>query len=258
MKKYLLTLFVISLAISACSAQGTDEPSVSLIGAWKLTSYGPPSSPEPAVEDSEAGLTFNEDGTVGGNSGCNGFGGNYIVEGDQITFSEIVSTLIACEEPLMSQEEAVLKVLTDAATYKIEGDTLTLTSNDIVLVLTRSTASTEEPSDSAALTGAWKLTSYGSADTLSSAVADVDAGLTFNEDGTLTGNAGCNGLGGGYTVEGDQITFSEIVSTKMACDEPRMSQEESALKVLTGTAAYKIEGNTLTLTNADMVLVLAR
>jgi heat shock protein HslJ len=136
-KKYLLTLLILSLAISACSAQRSEEPAASLIGAWKLTSYGPASSPTPAAEDTEAGLTFNEDGTVAGNSGCNGFGGNYTVEGAQVTFSEIVSTLIACEEPLMSQEEAVLKVLTDATTYQIEGNTLTLTNDDIALVLTR-------------------------------------------------------------------------------------------------------------------------
>jgi heat shock protein HslJ len=37
----------------------------------------------------------------------------------------------------MAQEEAVHKVLTDTATFKIEGDTLTLTNNDMVLVLTR-------------------------------------------------------------------------------------------------------------------------
>jgi heat shock protein HslJ len=60
-----------------------------------------------------------------------------MVEGDQVTFSEIVSTLIACEEPLMSQEEAVLKVLAGTATYKIEGSTLTLTNNGLALVLTR-------------------------------------------------------------------------------------------------------------------------
>jgi heat shock protein HslJ len=136
-KKYLLTLFVIGLVIAACSAQTTDEPEASLLGAWKLTSYGPASSPAPAVEDTEAGITFNEDGTVAGNSGCNGFGGNYTVEGDQVTFSEIVSTLMACEEPLMSQEGIVLEVMAGSPTYTIDGNSLTLTGNGNVLVLTR-------------------------------------------------------------------------------------------------------------------------
>lgn len=134
MKKYLLVLFAIALALSACSA---GESSSSLVGPAKLDSYGPADAPIPAVPDTEAGITFNEDGTLTGNSGCNGFGGNYTVEGDRVTFSEIVSTLIACEEPLMSQESVVHQVLTDTATYKIEGNTLTLSNNGMVLVLTR-------------------------------------------------------------------------------------------------------------------------
>jgi heat shock protein HslJ len=131
-----LTLLAISLAITACAA-GTEESAAALIGSWTLTWYGPADSPVPAVEDKEAGLTFNEDGTVVGNSGCNGLGGSYSVEGNQVTFSEIVSTLIACEEPLMAQENAVHRVLTDTATYQIEGDALTLSNNEMVLVLTR-------------------------------------------------------------------------------------------------------------------------
>jgi len=133
-KKYLLILFVISLAISACIAK---QPSASLAGSWKLISYGTASAPTPAVANVEAGLTFKEDGTVTGNSGCNGFGGSYTVDGDRVAFKDIVSTLMACDDPRMAQEEAVHKVLTDTAAFKIEGNTLTLTNNDMVLVLRR-------------------------------------------------------------------------------------------------------------------------
>jgi len=132
-KKYLLTLLVISLAISACAAQ---ESSISLIGTWNLISFEPAASQIPPVADSGALITFNEDGTVEGNSGCNGFGGEYTVDGDQITFGQITSTLMLCELR-MDQEAAVYQVLTGTATYRTEGNTLTLTNNDRVLVLTR-------------------------------------------------------------------------------------------------------------------------
>jgi putative lipoprotein len=88
-------------------------------------------------------------------------------------------------------------------------------------------------------------------------VTDTEAGLSFKEDGTVTGNSGCNGLGGNYKVEGDQVTFDQITSTLMACDDARMAQEGAVHQVLTDTAIFKIEGNTLTLTNNDVVLVLA-
>ena len=134
MKKYMLLLVVIGLLAAACSAQ---DPAASLLGAWQLSAFGAADAPTPAVEVSEAQITFNEDGTVTGNSGCNEFGGSYTVEGDQITFSEIVSTLVACEDPRMIQEQAVYQVLTETATFEIDGNTLTLTNNDMVLVLTR-------------------------------------------------------------------------------------------------------------------------
>src|SRR5215212_3461223 len=166
MKKYLPMLVIFALALSACSAQSTpqnvpqgtepstntgqqsatDEPaaSESLLGAWKLTAYGPASAPAPAAEGVDAGLTFNEDGTITGTSGCNGLGGDYTVEGDQITFGEFASTLMACDEPIMKQEEAAHKVMTGSAAYKIEGDTLTITKDDMVLVLTRGTPGTTQ------------------------------------------------------------------------------------------------------------------
>ena len=136
MKKYLITLLVICLAISACTAKN-EGSSASLIDSWKLTSYSRADVLTPAVTDTEAGLTFKDDGTVTGNSGCNGLGGNYKVEGDQVTFDQITSTLMACDDARMAQEDVVHQVLTDTASFKIEGNTLTLTNNDMVLVLSR-------------------------------------------------------------------------------------------------------------------------
>jgi heat shock protein HslJ len=134
MKKYLLILLTLSLAFSACSAR---DSSASLIGSWKLTAYGSADSLTPVVPNSQAQITFSEDGTVNGNSGCNGFGGSYAVQGDQLTFSEIVSTLMLCDTPLMGQEEAVFQVIIATAAFQVESDTLTLTNNNRVLVLTR-------------------------------------------------------------------------------------------------------------------------
>jgi heat shock protein HslJ len=128
----------------------------------------------------------------------------------------------------------------------------------MVLVLTRGELSAPVPADPASLAGEWKLDSYGSAEVLSAALGDVEAGLTFGEDGAVTGTSGCNEFGGSYTVEGDQITFTEIVSTLKLCDTPLMGQEEAMQQVLTETALYRIEGNTLTITNNEKVLVLTQ
>lgn len=273
MKKYLPILLILALAVSACTAetesteqsqptepiQSTEEPdtSASLIGAWKLAAYGPVDAPIPAVEGVDAGLTFNEDGTVSGNSGCNGLGGDYTVEGDEITFGEFVSTLMACDDPIMAQEEAAHKVMTGTATYKIDGEGLTITKDSNVLVLTRETESTQEPEGSD-LVGSWKLVSYGTTETQSSALADVEAGLTFKEDGSVTGTSGCNEFGGAYKVDGNEIAFEEIVSTLKLCDTPIMEQEEAMSQMMSESTAYSIEGNTLSIVKNGMMLVFTR
>lgn len=131
MKNYLLILFIICLTVSACSSKENTRP---LIGSWRLTAYGPVDSTTPAVPDVDAILIFGEDGTLAGSTGCNELGGDYVIEGDQITFGQIVSTLILCPDLQMAQEEAMFQVLRETASFNIEGDTLTITNNDTVLV----------------------------------------------------------------------------------------------------------------------------
>jgi heat shock protein HslJ len=127
----------------------------------------------------------------------------------------------------------------------------------MMLLLTLSLVLAACGSQPASLTGTWMLTAYGPENSLTPALTEDEAMLTFGEDGTVTGSGGCNSLGGEYEVDGDQITFAELVSTLMACDDSRMAQEGVVTQVLSGTAQYKIEDNILTLKNNDMVLVFS-
>jgi len=130
-KKYLLVPLLICLAISACASK---ENGRSLVESWRLTAYGPVDSPTPAVPDADATLTFGEDEILTGTTGCNQLGGDYSVEDDQITFGQNVSTLIACPDLQMAQEDTIHQVLMETASFNIEGDTLTIIKNDTVLV----------------------------------------------------------------------------------------------------------------------------
>ncbi|MBK3584307.1 META domain-containing protein, partial [Streptomyces sp. MBT57] len=75
-------------------------------------------------------LTFGEDGTVHGNSGCNSFHGKAAVEGSTIDFGPPAGTRKMCPEAEMEVERAVLAALDGPATYTIKGSTLTVTSKD--------------------------------------------------------------------------------------------------------------------------------
>ena len=130
MKKSLLLwitlLAIIGSMLTACSGAS----SISLAGDWTLISYGSSSNPTPAVPNTGASLTFGTDGTIGGNMGCNSFGGDYKVDGETITFGQVASTLMACDEQIMQQESAVFNMFANTATFKVEGSTLTLISAD--------------------------------------------------------------------------------------------------------------------------------
>jgi heat shock protein HslJ len=124
MKKIIL-LVIALLILTACSSTSAD-----ITGDWKLVSYGDAGNPTPAIPNVDAFIKF-EDGQMNGNVGCNGFGGEYKLSGDQITFSGIMSTMMYCEETSM-QEQGVLSIFSDNTKLPIQlnGNTLTITSAD--------------------------------------------------------------------------------------------------------------------------------
>lgn len=129
MKKHLFMITVL-LVSGALLAACTGSASTSVIGDWRLVSYGSPESTMPAAPDVDTSIVFGADGKVNGNVGCNGFGGDYTVERNTITFGQLVSTLMFCEGPVGDQETATLNVMVETTTFVMDGDTLTITSAD--------------------------------------------------------------------------------------------------------------------------------
>ena len=75
--------------------------------------------------------------------------------------------------------------------------------------------------------------------------------MLAKEGNKLTGSGGCNSMMGGYELmEGNQIKFSGVASTRMAC--PDMSMEDALGKVITETDNYAINGKFLMLHKAKM------
>ena len=129
MKKLVLGLLAL-LILAACSGGSP----ASLEGTWKLDSY----NQIPAAADVDTSIEF-KDGQMSGNVGCNGFGGEYEVDGGAIKFGPVMSTMMFCEGPVGEQEAAMLAVMNESATFVLDGDTLTIASGDgsSVIVLVR-------------------------------------------------------------------------------------------------------------------------
>jgi len=132
MNKLVVSLFMLFI-LAACGSVS----SRSVQGQWILISYGSPSDQILAVPNVETSIEF-KDGQLSGNVGCNGFGGEYSVDGDTITFGPIMSTMMFCEA-VADQESITLAVFQESATFVMSDNLLTITSMDgnSVIVLER-------------------------------------------------------------------------------------------------------------------------
>jgi len=74
------------------------------------------------------------------------------------------------------------------------------------------------------------------------------------EQGRLEGSGGCNGLIGTYIVEQSALRFTPSGTTLMMCPPALMEQEQGLIAALKATSSYKIEGDTLELSNGKEVV----
>jgi heat shock protein HslJ len=115
----------------------TDQPGQLAYITWILLSYGDPDNVTPAVPDAQITLTFRTiHMSFDGFGGVNNYGGNYEVDGDKLTITNIISTQLLGQEPLMGQEITYFRILHSAQTYQVAGEMLTITGTEGILVFT--------------------------------------------------------------------------------------------------------------------------
>ncbi|MFF9751820.1 META domain-containing protein [Streptomyces sp. NPDC014344] len=195
-----------------------------------------------------AHLTLGEDGRATGSYGCNLFEARVRTDGDRVRITSPETTLRACDEQVMRGESAVSRVLA-AGELKadVAGDRLTLTaaSGDTVRL--------SETEDSPLHGTRWNVTTPDGAGR---------AHLTFDEKrGAVSGNLGCNQVNADATVRDGHITLGVPSLTRMMCEDSLMDAEKALTKLFNGTAAYAVDGDTLTLTSengTEMRAVAAR
>ena len=131
-------LAVVLLAAVVYAAISFAGANAGLAGSnWQLTELN---AQPPVPGDVAPTLQFQPEGRLGGNGGCNGYGGAYEVKGAALKISEVMSTLMACaDDALTAQESAYFQALGGVASYDLSGDTLTLkdASGATVLVFAR-------------------------------------------------------------------------------------------------------------------------
>ncbi|NNM23623.1 MAG: META domain-containing protein [Flavobacteriaceae bacterium] len=92
------------------------------------------------------------------------------------------------------------------------------------------------------LSGAYKVSSINN-----SAISENNPTINFVAlDKTVRGNTGCNSFFGKYSLDLYALSFSEIGSTEMACDQPIMDVENAFMNAMRNTGSYDLENSVLT------------
>ena len=84
-----------------------------------------------------------------------------------------------------------------------------------------------------------------------------DAHITFDVAAKkFSGNGGCNQINGNYNVDKKEIRFTEVLSTKMTCND--IEFENTFLSILGGIDKYEINGSDLVLKKKKETMVVLR
>jgi heat shock protein HslJ len=213
------------------------------------------------VPGTEIRLSF-EDGTVGAHAGCNSMSGPATWDDGVLVVPAdgLAQTLIGCPDDLAAQDEWLVGLLTSRPAIALSDDGVLTVGDD------SSGLTMQERADAALVGSDWVLDGLVTADAVSSVPTGArDPGLRLEEaeEGMrLAVRTGCNSGSGSVTVLADDdpasgtLEVGPLATTRMACDEAATSVETHVLAVLDGTVTYAVEGDSLTLTNGDLGLIL--
>lgn len=233
---FLLLPFVIlgMLTLSACWSRNSNMRLTEI--PWLLIEL----EGEPPIPNTQITAEFDEEGRVGGTSGCNSYSTTYTVDGNRIKLGEeMIGTLMACPDPVMEQERVYLEALGAAVTSEIVDNELTLFDTD-GNPLARYQAVYQELADTS-----WEVISYNTGtQAVTSVIIGTEITAEFSEEGQLSGNASCNQYNTTYETDGNKIKIGPAAVTRMLCSEPDgiMEQEARYLAALETAETYKIQG----------------
>jgi heat shock protein HslJ len=249
MKLTLLPILLVFILVACTGATPSASPStpapadVDLNGSWELEKGTVRGEAIPIMESHRVTLVI-EGATAGGIAACNHYGGTLTVAGDEVGFSALSQTEMACEPAdAMTAEQRYLTGLGQVHTAARDGERLVLTGVGVELQFRL-----QPPVPEAALVDTeWILESLIDGEVASSTIGD--ARLELRSDGTFVGSTGCRDLTGRYTIYGDTVQVTEM-GAHGECPPELSDQDGRVIGVIEGPFTVAIEGDTLTITSA--------
>jgi heat shock protein HslJ len=193
-------------------------------------------------------LSFTDDGRLVASAGCNTMSGQAEVRDGRLVVADLATTEMGCDADRHAQDEWLARFLTSRPRVDLVEHELTISGGSTEIRLQdREVADPDRP-----LRGTrWVVDTVVDGESASSVPEGADAHITFGDDNAFGGSTGCNSMGGTAVVDDGAgiITFSDVIATKIACEEDKMRLERAVLSVLDGKVTYTIDADRLTLSH---------
>ena len=252
-------MILIPLLIAAgCTGKSPVPSGIPLNGTeWVLTGYVPDGTTLQPLDGTTVTMVFSKDGQITGSAGCNHYFAGYEIKGTAVTIGQAGSTEMYCTGPgVMAQESKYLTLLGRVASVETGNTSITFADAKGSPIL--SFARSVPPAPAPLVGTTWTLDSFFAPDSVSSVIAGTTITAVFDNDGKVTGSAGCNRYFGSYTATGTALSVDSVGSTKMSCTSPGVGQQESTYLALLGrTASFSVTGNRLVLADANGTKLLS-
>lgn len=211
-------------------------------GSWTIVQVG--STVIDRDEDMPYIVFVPGNGSFYANNGCNTLNGSYTLDGDDITFHNVLSTLRFCSD--VSFDHEINTIIADEAATTLRVSEM---GSETILEFVTSTGKPLmrlRRGNLEFLNGQWEITAVAGLNSLN-APATVFFDLT---DMKLHGNTGCNFINGEIYLDHrtpNAVDFSQIITTLRACEFPQ--QQTAILVALEETSSAISDG-------ADKVVLL--
>lgn len=109
------------------------------------------------------------------------------------------------------------------------------------------------PAPTSSLAGTrWTLVLFGQPDAETPVLAGTTITIEFSAKGRASGSGGCNTYSAGYEMQGNRLSFGPIGSTKMACNQGGVGQQEQIFyNALRAAGRFDLSGDRLVIWYGD-------
>ncbi len=248
--KLILVALTGALLLAACSGGGgTKLTSTKDLydKTWVLVAYGNEKETEPIPEGLEIFIKLVEDGNIFGKSGCNNFFGSFTAtdNGNLTIVEPLGSTMMFCEGSMEAEGEFLAALQTASGFYFDKEGLLFITFEKTEDGYDRFVF--EKQIDQTLAKTNWVLSVVSTPG--GELIMPVGKGvfILFGEDGTASGNAGCNSFTTTFTADMESIQIEPGAMTAMMCESDVMDVEEAFMTALNKVTRFSIDGSYLTL-----------